>query len=135
LNRKFTLGKHERLKSRKAISALFSKGKKLTISPLLAYYTLLRIEKDNDKTVPVLMGAGVGNKYFKNAVDRNRIKRCIRESYRLQSIQIKSLLLEKGWQLHVFFIFTAKEISQLTNITAKMNLILQQLESMITDHA
>ncbi len=81
------------------------------------------------------MGAGVRNKYFKSAVDRNRIKRCIRESYRLQSLQLKSLFQEKGWQLHVFFIFTAKEIGQLTNISAKMNLILQQLESVITDHA
>lgn len=100
--KKFTLGKQERLKSRKAMDLLFSEGKSLVVPPFRIVY------------LPVngglLFAAGVSTRNFKRAVDRNKIKRQTREAYRLQKMPLKELLLSKNRGLHVFFTYTAREI-------------------------
>ncbi len=77
---RFTFKKEEKLKSRKLIEQLFDKGSSLSVFPLRIVY--LKIE--HGTSFPVQAGFSVPKRKFKKAVDRNRIKRLIRESYRQQ---------------------------------------------------
>ena len=122
--KQFTLGKQERLKSRKTIEQLFSEGKKFMLSPFRVFYLF-----DEMTYPPLQFGVGISTKNFKKAVDRNRIKRIIRDSYRLQKLPIQKKLKEKNLRLNLFFIYTAKELTDYKFIYDKMDLVLQKLIS------
>lgn len=108
--KKFTLGKQERLKSRKAMDLLFREGKSLQAPPFRIVY--------RPAGEGLLFAAGVSARNFKKAVDRNKIKRQTREAYRLSKGSLQELLLSKNRGLHVFFTYTAREISDHHTITA-----------------
>jgi ribonuclease P protein component len=76
---------------------------------------------------PVLFGVGVSKRYFKKAVDRNRIKRLTRESYRHRQQPIKDLLVGKNAKLDLFFIFTGKEIPDLELCGKGVNTAIEKL--------
>ena len=103
--KQFTLGKEERLKSRKQTELLFSEGKKFTIAPFRFHYSFSKAEKSS-----MQFGAGVSKRNFKKAVDRNRIKRLMREAYRLQKITLREKLSEQNIRLNIFFIYMGKEL-------------------------
>jgi len=107
--KRFTLGKKERLKSRKQIEQLFKEGKSFVHFPYRIYFqTSDGTEKDSE----LQFGVGVSTKLFKKAVDRNRIKRLTREAWRLQKNELAMQVREKNIRLNVFFIFTGKEIPE-----------------------
>ena len=120
--KKLTLGKNERLKSRKRTELLFSEGKKFSITPFRIHY--LFHESTNP---PLQFGVGVSSKNFKKAVDRNKIKRRVREAYRLQKIILHQKVKEKKGQLNVFFIYNGKEIPEFSGIFDTMKKILDKL--------
>ncbi len=126
MEKRFTLGKIERLKSRKQIELLFSKGEKFSITPFRVHYAF------NELTNPPLQfGVGVSNKNFKKAVDRNKIKRLVREAYRLQKVALEQQVKEKKRQLNLFFIYNGKEIPGYGGIFAKVKKILDRLGHII----
>jgi ribonuclease P protein component len=116
-----TLGKNERLKSRKLIEAVFSKGKSFTQYPFRISYLTTEL------SFPLQAGFAVSSKNFKKAVDRNRIKRLTREAWRLQKQSLLEQLLTQKKQLAIFFIYTGKELPEYSMISAKMHLIIEKL--------
>jgi len=99
---KFTLGKDEKLKSRKLIEHLFAEGKRVKSFPLQLIY----LQISHDSEFPVKVGFSVPKKVVKLAVDRNRIKRMMREAYRLNKYFISENIKEP----YIFmFIYTSKE--------------------------
>ena len=124
--KRFTLGKDERLKSRKLIEQLFSEGKNFSLAPYRIYY-LFTSPAVARKPLPVQIGVGVSAKNFKKAVDRNRIKRVTREVYRIQKIELQNGLTKKGLHLDVFFVYTAKELPEFNMIKEKLAVILNRL--------
>lgn len=94
---KFTYPKSEKLKSKKTIDLLFSKGKSVSKFPLRLVYITLNPEDGSQTTV----GVSVSKKHFKHAVDRNYYKRILRETYRLN----KNLLLEPLHEPYAFMLF------------------------------
>ena len=68
----------------------------------------------------VQFGVGVSSRNFKKAVDRNRIKRLIREAWRLQNAELKEKLKEVNKQLCVFFIYTGKELPDYNFVVNKI---------------
>jgi len=117
----YSLGKTERLKSRKQIDILFETGKKITQFPFRLIY---RIEKGKAE---IKAGFTVSSKNFPSAVDRNRIKRLIRESYRLQKKDAESTVVKKEYLLHLFFIYTGREILSHEEIALRLKQILDKL--------
>ena len=126
--KQFTLGKKERLKSRKQTELLFSEGKKFAIASLRIYYLFTK-----DQSSSLQFGAGVSKKNFKKAVDRNRIKRLIREAYRLQKNMLQEKLLEQNSRLNIFFIYTGKELPQYKEVYDKAGKVLSKLCTIISE--
>jgi len=76
----YKLSKKDKLKSRKTIEQLFKNGKTVSVFPLKLIY-IKTTPKDN---AAMKAAFSVSKKLHKSAVARNRIKRLLRESYRLQ---------------------------------------------------
>ncbi|MFI5133120.1 MAG: ribonuclease P protein component [Chitinophagales bacterium] len=129
MSRLFTLGKNERLKSRKLIEQLFSEGKNFVITPFRVYYAT----KQPHSTLQ--SGVGVSGKNFKKAVDRNRIKRLTKEAYRLQKLSLQEKLKEKNLQMNIFFIYTGKELPDFNLIKEKVALALKKLITVIDENS
>ncbi len=129
--KQFTLGKNERLKSRKAIDRIFKEGKSFPLYPFRVYYFKRPPAKEvND----LLFGVTVSSRNFKNAVDRNTIKRRTREAYRLQKKILADALTQQKTALDVFFLYTNKEIADSKTVHDKMNLCLQKLITIVNEN-
>lgn len=115
------------MKSRKQIEFLFKEGKSFSVFPLKVCYSVQALPVANS---PLLFGVAAGTRNFKKAVDRNRIKRLIREAWRLQKNELQEKLKERNLQLHVFFIFTGKELPDYKLIAEKTAVALQKLEQL-----
>jgi ribonuclease P protein component len=121
--KQFTLGKNERLKSRKGIEQLFNEGKKIIAGPYRVLYFIATPVKEPS----LLFGTGVSAKNFKKAVDRNRIKRLTKESYRLQKRLLQEKVKANSLQLNVFFIYTGKEVPQYDDVFKIVGTVLNKL--------
>jgi ribonuclease P protein component len=122
VSKQFTLGKDERLKSRKIIEQLFSEGKSFAFAPFRVYYLF-----NTTAGTYLQFGAGVSTKNFKKAVDRNRVKRVIREGWRLQKASLQELLKEQNKQLSVFLIYTTKELPVYKEVYEKTGRVIDKL--------
>jgi len=113
--------KQEKLKSRKAISSLFAEGQQFTIFPIKVYWQSATTEN------VLQVGISVGSKHFKKAVDRNRIKRLIREAYRLQKNQLNEHLIHANKNLTFFVIYIGKDLPDYKEIYKKTGMVLNKL--------
>lgn len=112
----FFYPKAERLKSRKTIDALFTKGKTVAQFPLRLVYMETGLEDGN----PIKMGVSVSKKHFKKAHDRNYYKRVLRECYRHN----KQLLQPEGSKSFavMFFYQTSERLAydQINQLTVRL---------------
>lgn len=120
--KRFGFGKKEKLKSRKQIENLFLNGKNFAVFPLRVTYLFLPTEEPGAQ-----IGVNVGKRYFKKAVERNRIKRWLREAYRLQKHGLAERLKEKKLKGVIFFMYTDKTIAPFSTIKEAMNKSLLRL--------
>lgn len=135
MSKKFTLGKTERLKSRKAIEQLFQQGKSFSTAPFRIFYEFKSHDKGKkDSLSNAKFGVGVSGKNFKKAVDRNRIKRLTREAYRLQKFSLLQQLAKRNIGINLFFIFTAKELPDYKTVSQKLGVILDKLIEKIDEN-
>ena len=130
--KQFTLGKTERLKSRKQIEELFSEGKSFAVFPYKVFYHTVNCQPS---TVNYLQfGVGVSTRNFKKAVDRNRVKRLTREAWRLQKNELKAKLKNSKKELNVFLIFTGKELPGYNFVQEKLTVILNKLIKLVDEN-
>jgi ribonuclease P protein component len=101
----FLFRKGERLCSKKIIDRLFAEGKPVFAFPLKIVY----LETGLTAEIPAQAGFAVSKKNFKRAVQRNQIKRRMREAYRLNKQPFYIDLNEK--QVAVFIVFTGRKIT------------------------
>ncbi len=123
---RYTLGKEERLKSKKLIEKLYASGNSVKTFPLRMIY--LQIEHTSD--FPCQVGVSVPKRNFKLAVDRNRIKRLMRETYRLQ----KQLVYENLDKPYIFMIsYLGKEEWTYEELYIKMEKLLKLFKNEINN--
>ena len=96
----FRFPKTEKLKSSKTIEKLFSEGKSFTKFPLKLIFIPQELEK------PTQASFAVPKRSFKSAVDRNRIKRQLREAYRMHKPLI---LTNNGKEFALLFLHFSKD--------------------------
>jgi ribonuclease P protein component len=102
----YTFCKEERLKSRKIIQELFEKGKIIHHYPFKILYAY---KSTGESKFPAKIAISVSKKNFKRAVDRNRIKRKVREAYRLNKHALYSEISTSDQKVCFFVIYTAKK--------------------------
>jgi ribonuclease P protein component len=118
--RRHTFPQAQRLKSRKQIDALFRGGKTFSVHPVKVFYTW-------EGTGLPKVGMGAPKRHFRRAVDRNRIKRLLREGYRLQKQVLLATASAAG--LHVFLLYTGRDIPTQTEVIEKIAVILKRLSA------
>ena len=121
--KRFGFGRKEKLKSRKQIDELFLNGKNFSVFPLRVTYQF-----STSAETGALVGVTAGKRYFKKAVDRNRIKRLIREAYRLQKNDLTETLKSGGQKCFLFFVYTDKTIASFSVVREAMHKCLKRLE-------
>ena len=121
---RYTLGKTERLKSRKRIEQLFKEGKSFSVFPFRVVYLFVT---DKDVFSNLQTGFSVGSKFFKKAVDRNRIKRLMKEAYRLQKNNLDDVIKQNQQTMNVFIIYTGNELPPYETVFDKTGALLNRL--------
>ena len=116
MNNRCTFKKPERISFQKEIDRLFKQGEAFISYPLRIVY--LEQKPFSGTTVSVLIS--VPKKKFKHAVKRNRMKRLIREAYRLNKTSLISHFQEKGSGLLIAFLFIGNELCRWKEIEAAM---------------
>ncbi|WP_340113297.1 ribonuclease P protein component [Maribellus mangrovi] len=117
----YSFKKDERLCSKKIIDRLFSEGQTFLAFPLKVVFLSTPLNTSS----PVQAGFTVSKKNFKQAVKRNRIKRLMREAYRLNK---NELYLELGeQQLAVFFIYIGKEMPVYSKVESAIKKAFRQI--------
>ena len=125
----FSYQSKEKLKSRKLMDQLFTVGKSVSVFPLKAFYN----EVDIDLDFPVKLGVGVSSRNFKKAVDRNRIKRLLRETYRLNKQPLLEFASSKNKKIIVFILFVEKTLPQLEVLQNKLPLLIDKLINQLNE--
>jgi len=119
----FTYQKLDKLKSRKQTQFLFSKGQAITVFPIRLVYTI-EIFDNTSSTTPSsnLLQAGVGapSNTFKKAVLRNRVKRLLREAYRLEKPSFVNQAALENKKVNLFFLYTDTLVLTQAEIQAKV---------------
>ena len=112
-----TLGKQERLKSKKLIEKLYAEGDSVKTFPLRMMY----VQTAHTSEFPCQVGVSVAKRNYKLAVDRNRLKRLMRETYRLQ----KKIVYNNLEEPYVFMIsYIGREEIKYEDLYLKMEKLL-----------
>lgn len=127
---KFTLNKTERLSSRKIIAGLYESGFFVSKYPIRINYLFTPLP------VPGMHLQGmvsVSKKKFNKAVDRNRIKRLLREVYRHKKHQLYNRLEEQNKFLAIGIIFTGTQMIDYWEMETVFNKVFNKLLAAIDE--
>jgi len=124
----YSFKKQEHLKSRKLIESLFSKGSYISEYPVKLIWIKENLSCNN---VPLQAAFSVSKKKYKKAVDRNKLKRLMREAFRLNKLNITTWLIENNIQISFMLIYTGSEIEKFNLIQAKIIKLLNRLETLL----
>jgi len=116
----FTLKKHEILRSKNIIKELFNDGSSFFLYPFKVYFLLKPTQQANQ----VLFS--VSKKYFKKAVDRNLIRRRMREAYRLNK-SILNVGQMESFSLSIALIYISKFKLPFIDIETKLKQVFVRL--------
>lgn len=120
-----TFHKNERITSLKLIEHLFRDGesKAATAFPLKAVYTFV---PHQEGCAPVQVLISVPKRHFKRAVKRNRVKRQVREGYRLNKIILSEV--PEGQQMLIAFIWLADKLYPSSKVHAQVITLLEKIK-------
>lgn len=123
MNKTNSFPKAEHLCGEKRIARLYTQGESFMAFP---FRVVFRIEQKKDLATASVM-VSVPKKRFKRAVKRNRLKRLLREAYRLNKHALIDLLDENRLQIHVAFNYVSDEELDFVTVEKKMKIALRKL--------
>ena len=119
----FTYQKKDKLKSRKQTQHLFSTGQAINVFPIRLIYTIEPMATALEMgSASSLLQAGVGapSRTFRKAVQRNRVKRLLREAYRLEKPNFITQAALDHKRVNLFFLYTDVNVLTQLEIQAKV---------------
>ena len=116
---RYTYGNKDKLKSKKTIELLFSKGQAITVFPLKLIYMPIG-HKDGSV---IKAGVSVSKRLHKKAFVRNRIKRLLREAYRLNKPKYFN---NSETPYALMFLYIGKDVPDFEGIKQNMALLLSK---------
>jgi len=119
----FTFCKVERLTNKKIINSVFTKGNSAFIYPFIVKWSFIELKSE----FPLQILISVPKRNFKKAVDRNKLKRYIREAYRLNKNIFSDKVVSNDKKIVFTLIYTEKEILKFKMIQEKIILVLHRL--------
>jgi len=119
----FTFPKSEKLCSKKIIKALFENGNSLNIYPFKVFWLSEKLNIQDS----VQLAISVPKRNFKKAVDRNLLKRRIRESYRHKKQILFNHSLNNNLKISLILIYISKEILDYKFIDLKIEKVLNKI--------
>ena len=122
-----TFSRDERLRSRKLIEKIIEEGKSIHVSPFRFSWTITKLTT----AFPVQLAIAVPKRFFKRAVDRNRIKRLVREVYRKNKSGLYALLKSRNIQCALLVVFSGKKLPVYEEVEKKFLITLQRFEETI----
>ena len=118
-----TLHKVERLDKKKIIEVLFAGGSRsFSVFPLRVVYLPVE-ELEADASILI----SVSKRRFKRAVKRNRVKRQIREAYRVNKHELLNILVERKCRLAIAFIYLSDQLVESSIIEDRMRIALVRI--------
>ena len=106
---------------------LFATGKSFSTFP---FRILWRYENDGSG---LKAGFSASSKNFKKATDRNKIKRLMREAYRLQKNDLAMHLKTSNKGLDLFIIYTGKDIPSYDFVYEKIGAVLKRILKLVNE--
>lgn len=123
-----SLHKSERLDKKKLIEKLFGGGaRSFSVFPLRVVY--LTLDNVQDEHAAILVS--VSKRRFKRAVKRNRVKRQIREAYRLNKQPLLQTLREHNLHIAIAFIYLSDELTDSSLIAERMKTALWRISEQL----
>ena len=124
-----TLHKVERLDKKKIIEKMFAGGSRsFSVFPLRVVYLPVE-ELEADASILI----SVSKRRFKRAVKRNRVKRQIREAYRVNKHELLNILVERKCRIAIAFIYLSDQLVESSIIEDRMRIALVRItEKMAT---
>ena len=120
------LTKTERLTSQLVIDKLFAGGNaSMAAFPLRIVYMQMEKQEgsqqlDGVQQPPVSILVSVPKKRFRHAVDRNRMKRLVREAYRLNKHILWNALQKKNFRLAIAFVCITDTLPTFRSVNKSM---------------
>ncbi len=125
-----SFGAKEKLKSHRLTQMLFHQGKSFTVFPLKVIYLV-----NTPQDFPVKAGVGASSRLFARAVQRNRIKRLLREAYRTEKAPLVQQATAQGLHLSVFLLYIDKAMPTYPLIKQKMPAVMGRLMKILDEAA
>lgn len=119
----FSFRKKERLSGKKSIDKLFREGTSFFTHPFKIYWLITPVDSGSPAQVLII----VGKRSFKRAVDRNKVKRQIREIYRREKPGFQEFLKANNQQCLLCIIYTSSNFPVFPDLDKKIKSVFHRL--------